>query len=256
MSQEEFYELDYQVMGLVFDVHNDLGPLCDERIYQDELARRCRRAGIEDVLTEVPILVSHKDFSKKYYMDMLARGGGVYELKTVRSLAPEHKSQALHYLLLTGLTHGKLLNMRTPAVQHHFISTSLTPQDRHSYRIDDREWQGTDNGSKEFRLLLADLLSDWGAFLDIGLFYEAVVHFRGGEDSVVKRIDVVSNSRVIGTQRAHLLTPSTAFRISAVHRSPQSFEEHLRRLLSHTRLRAIQWVNLNRHTITFKTLLR
>ena len=42
VDQEDFHALDKVVMGHAFDVHNTLGRFCDERIYQDELAHRCR----------------------------------------------------------------------------------------------------------------------------------------------------------------------------------------------------------------------
>ena len=79
---------------------------------------------------------------------------------------------------------------------------------------------------------------------------------RGGDDSVVRTLEIVDGSRAIGTQSAHLLNPTAAFRLSAVTRDPATYEQQLRKFLSHTRLRTIQWINLNHHTITLKTLSR
>ena len=191
---------------------------------------------------------------KTYYMDLLINNGIMYEFKTAKTINGEHRKQALNYLLLAGLNHGKLVNMKPQTVQHEFVSTKLTSERRYKHTINDRRWVDIDQDSSWLKELMFELLSDWGAFLDTDLFYDAIKHFRGGEENVVKRIEVVNDSRVLGTQRAHLLNSRTAFEISAVTRNACSYEQHLRRLISHTSLRAIQWINLNHHNITFETI--
>ena len=47
ITDNEFYSLDYKIMELVFSVHKDLGRFYDEKIYQNELAYRCKKIGIE-----------------------------------------------------------------------------------------------------------------------------------------------------------------------------------------------------------------
>lgn len=256
LAEEEFGSLDYKVTGLAFDIHRDFGPLCDEAIYQAELAHRCKEAGIAHVRTEAPIHVEYRTFRKTYYVDMLVGNAMLYELKTVRALTSEHRMQALNYLLLTGLRHAKLINLRPPSVELRFVSTRLTPQKRFAYTADDSQWQDLDDDGAWLRALMLALLAEWGAFLDTALFYDAIEHFRGGHENVAKQIEMVAGARSIATQRAHLLNPATALRISSVTQDPSSYEHHLRRFLSHTHLRAIQWINFNHHTILLKTLLR
>jgi hypothetical protein len=53
-----------------------------------------------------------------------------------------------------------------------------------------------------------------------------------------------------------LLTPEQAWHLSAHHEQLESYEIHMRRLLSHTTLKAIQWINLNRQQVVLKTLSR
>jgi len=38
IAEQEFHKLNYEIMGRVFSVHNSLGRLCDEKIYQREIA--------------------------------------------------------------------------------------------------------------------------------------------------------------------------------------------------------------------------
>jgi hypothetical protein len=70
----------------------------------------------------------------------------------------------------------------------------------------------------------------------------------------VNRIDVIAEGRIIGTQRFRLLSPDTAFKITGFEVVRPRSENEMRRLLRHTSLNHIQWVNSGRSTVTFKTL--
>jgi GxxExxY protein len=254
ISEDDFYLLDHKVMETVFSIHKDLGRFCDEKIYQNELAHRCEAIGFDTVETEVPIQVSFRDFQKLYYLDILINNRVMVELKTVNALSGEHRKQALNYLLLLGMHYGKLINMRPQSVQHSFVSTRLTPKKRFAYTIIDNLWNDIDEDSISLKQLLANLLSEWGAFLDTNLYYDAIYHFRGGESDVVKRTEVINNRRVLGTQRAHILNSEIAFKITAVTKGNSFYEQHLHKFLNHTRLKAIQWINFNHDKIVFKTI--
>jgi len=256
IAESEFHLLDYKIMELVFSIHKDLGRFCDEKIYQNELSYRCKKMGIAKVATEVPIQVSYKDFIKHYYMDLLVNNAVLYEFKAVKNLTGEHQKQALNYLLLMGMQNGKLVNMRPQSVQYRFVSTKLTPEKRYKFTIDDQEWKNIDEDSIWLKRLMAKLLSEWGVFLDTNLFYDAIKHFQGGEENIVKKIEIVRDSRILGTQKAHLLNPTVAFKISAVTKDGSFYEKHLHRFISHTSLRAIQWINFDHDKIVFKTILK
>ena len=45
--------------------------------------------------------------------------------------------------------------------------------------------------SIRFQQLLRELLGDWGAFLQLPLYYDALVHFFGGSDRVIQEIPVI-----------------------------------------------------------------
>ncbi|MSR64405.1 MAG: GxxExxY protein [Verrucomicrobiae bacterium] len=256
IERDAFYDLDYQVMKLAFEVHNDMGRFWDEKIYESALAARCRSTGLGSVATQVPIRVSYQDFTKTYEVDMLLNQSVVYELKAVETLTGEHRNQAINYLLLLGVNHGKLVNFRTESVQHRFVTTHLTSARRRQITVDDRRWKNTNGDSGWLKDLVLALLEEWGAFLDIQLFYEAVCHFRGGEDKVVKRIAVSDGAQSLGSQRAHLLDDVTAFKFSAITGDQKAYEQHLRRFLNYTNLHCVEWINLNHHQITFATVTK
>ena len=45
-------------------------------------------------------------------------------------------------------------------------------------------------------------------------------------------------------------------KVTTIEHDLDSFESHSRRLLQHTAMEAIDWVNIQLHTVTFKTLRR
>lgn len=49
LEQEQFRALDRRVMGVIFDIHNEFGPLLDEALYKFEIAERCLALGIQPV---------------------------------------------------------------------------------------------------------------------------------------------------------------------------------------------------------------
>ena len=122
--------------------------------------------------------------------------------------------------------------------------------------IEDQDWQDLDKNSEWLKQTMLTLLNEWGAFLDTTLFYDAIVHFRGGTNKVVKKIKVINGNHVLGTQKIHLLNESTAFKISSNIKEEKYYEWHLAQFLQHTSLKAIQWINFNHETILFKTIVR
>jgi len=91
-NQDDFYTIDFEVMGRAFDIHNRMGRFLNESIYNNSLTNACIEAGLQ-AANEVALKVSYKDFCKKYYLDILIENGIIYELKTCRKLDSNHKQQ-------------------------------------------------------------------------------------------------------------------------------------------------------------------
>jgi len=253
-DQEEFHALDRRIMGVVFAVHNEFGRLMDEDLYKREIAARCVAMGIQPVEREVWIRVSHQSFTKDYYLDLLFCSGLMLEGKAAERLVAAHRSQSLNYLFLAGLKHGRLVNFRTERLQHEFVSTTLTPEERRRFSVVEGEWVEMNPASRQLKAKTVELLDDWGAFLDVNLYREALVHFLGGANSVCKPVEIFSGPRPIGTQNLNMLDQDSAFAFTTKQGSASVMREHLERLLHHTRLKSIQWLNLNRHRVEFATL--
>ncbi len=256
ISDEEFRLLDHKIVGLAFAIQNELGTFWNEKIYRNELAYRCQEACIEKVTVEVPIQVSYKDFSTDYFADLLINDAVVYELKAVQALTEAHRKQALNYLFLLGMQRGKLINMRPPSVEHYFVSTRITPEKRRQFTIVDQGWQTLDDDSSWLKQLLISLINEWGAFLEMNLFYEAITHFRGGEEHVIKTFEAINGSRLMGPQKIYALNSEVAFKLTAMTKDEKLFEQNLRRFMQFMPLKAMQWINFNHHQISFKTITK
>ncbi|RKX46344.1 MAG: hypothetical protein DRP64_03310 [Verrucomicrobia bacterium] len=131
LSQDTFHALDYQIMGIAFNLHNETGNLWNEKEYRSELALRCRSRGLE-VFEEVPVSIHHNGFRKTYFLDLLA-SGSVYELKTAASISENHEAQTLNSLFLTNTQHGKIIDFRQDSLTWRFVSTSLRRENRMGY---------------------------------------------------------------------------------------------------------------------------
>jgi hypothetical protein len=60
----------------------------------------------------------------------------------------------------------------------------------------------------------------------------------------------------LGNQRLHMASPDVAFRLTSMTGAVEHYEKQLRSLLSHTPLRALQWINLAHHRMEFVTLVK
>jgi GxxExxY protein len=253
ITQDEWARLDYKVMARAFDSHNEIGRLCDEVIYQNDLAARLRSTNIQ-CLTEVPLTISHGPFQKIYSIDLLVESFGIYELKTSRSLTHAHESQLLNYLFLTQSSHGKLINFRPSQLEPRFVNTAILAPDRYKFTINLNDWIEREPSDKTFREVFTELLSDWGLRLDLTLYAEAMIYFAGGAEIVNQLLPLIRNGVTLGGQKFNLVNPSTAFRLTAFEQRSTQYECSLRALLKLTPLTTIHWINLSPHEVHFTTL--
>ena len=100
-----------QVRQTAFDIHAYHGHGHLEKVYENALAHRLRKAGL-DVGQQHPIKVHDEDGTLigDYLADLLVEGTLIVELKTAKALAPEHEAQVLGYLKSSRLEHALLIN--------------------------------------------------------------------------------------------------------------------------------------------------
>jgi GxxExxY protein len=118
-----------QVRQTAYDIHvyHAHGHL--EKVYENALAHRLRKLGLE-VKQQHPIPVFDEDGTLvgDYLADLLVDHQLIVELKTAKTLAPEHEAQILGYLKSARLAHGLLINFGSYKFQIRKFIFSSTPQ--------------------------------------------------------------------------------------------------------------------------------
>lgn len=249
ISQKEFAELSYEVMGHVFAIRNELGRFFDEKIYKRELTHR-----MSEVRLEEPIDLSFGPFQKRCFIDVLVAGAGLFEFKAVESLSGRHRSQILQYLMLCGFEHGKLINIRPEDVEHEFVNCGWQAEARRAFTVDEARWSIEMPGARPLYEFLIGLLRDLGTGLEIGLYEEAVEQCFGGGERGKAEVAVRLGGHKLGNQCMRMIAPGVALKITSLTRSLDAFEMHARKLLDHADLRAIAWVNIDLQKVTFTTI--
>ena len=239
LSQDAFHALDYQVMGVAFSLHSEMGNLWDEKEYRSELALRCRSLGLE-TFEEVPISIHHNGFKKTYFIDLLANGS-VFELKTTSTITTGHEAQTLNYLFLSNTQYGKVINFRPDSLTWRFVSTSLRHETRLNSSIETSTWHPLMKDAQNVLALMEGLLADWGAYLSINLYKEALCYFLG--------IPLENElSRFIS------LSPKTTLHISGLSSRKNNLKNNLQKYLNRSNFNELLWINFNQNQIEFSSL--
>ena len=250
-SSEEFGALDYEVMKHAFASQNELGRLADESVYQKDLASRLVQEQLA-ACREVGVTARFQSFRKTYLLDLVVASTGVYELKAVSRLANAHRMQLLHYLRLLNIERGKLINFRSESVECKFINNPDPLNRRQAFRVV-KDFSPDD---EDFRVLLVELLRDWGTGLSLSLYYEAMIDLLGGSDSVNRAVSMQRNKHSLGEQKWSMHSSAAAFRLTAFTSNQSDYEKQIRKLLIFSSIDRIQWANIGLEVVTFKTIHR
>jgi GxxExxY protein len=103
-------ELTDRVIGVFYDVHNELGHGFLESTYAEAMVVALSVSGLA-VAREVAVLVWFRGRKVgQYFADLIVENTILLELKAARDLEPAHAAQLLHYLRATEIEVGLLLN--------------------------------------------------------------------------------------------------------------------------------------------------
>jgi GxxExxY protein len=99
------------VRQVAYDIHVYHGHGHLEKVYENALAHRLRKAGIA-VEQQFPLTVYDEDGTiiGEYIADILVEGRLIVELKACKSIAGEHIAQILGYLKSAHIEDGLLIN--------------------------------------------------------------------------------------------------------------------------------------------------
>ncbi len=114
-TMKEVKALCDQLRQIAYDIHVYHGHGHLEKVYENALAHRLRKIGLE-VKQQYPLKVQDEDGTLigDYLADLLVEDILIVELKTAKALALEHEAQILGYLKSARLEHGLLINFGSP----------------------------------------------------------------------------------------------------------------------------------------------
>ena len=117
MSKLKYAELTEKIIGIYYDVYNEVGPGFLESVYSNCMQIALKEAGLK-VEREVPIPVwFHGQDVGQFRADLLVESVILLELKAVQALGPSHEAQVINYLKATELEVCLLLNFGAPRPQ-------------------------------------------------------------------------------------------------------------------------------------------
>jgi GxxExxY protein len=122
MAEVIYKEESYKIMGILFDVHSNLGGGFSEIVYKDALEYEFKLNNIP-FEREKEYEVSYKDIvlNHKFYADFVLFEKIILEVKSSENLHPKHYSQCLNYLKVSKNKLAILANFNSVSLEHKRI---------------------------------------------------------------------------------------------------------------------------------------
>ena len=103
-------ELTEKIIGIFYDVYNELGHGFLESVYRDSMRIALEQAGLRcESEASVPVWFRGRDVGQ-FRTDLIVEGLVILELKTAASIDRSHEAQLYNYLRATEVEVGLLLN--------------------------------------------------------------------------------------------------------------------------------------------------
>ncbi len=111
LTQQEMYDLMYEVRGAAMEVYNHFGPGLLESVYEKAMIQELTLRGLK-VESQVPLTIQYKGASigNDLRMDLLVEEELVVELKSVEEIKDIYYKQLRTYLKLLNKEEGLLIN--------------------------------------------------------------------------------------------------------------------------------------------------
>lgn len=117
-----YKEESYEIIGVLFDVHNELGGGFLEVVYSDAVEYELKKRKIP-YEREKKFQVQYKEtiLPHHFFADFVVYGKIVLELKSTATLHDSHIAQCINYLKISKLKLAVLANFESEKLIHHRI---------------------------------------------------------------------------------------------------------------------------------------
>ena len=119
-----YQDIMYQLVGAIYNVHNEMGPGLNEYVYQEALAIEFEVQHIPfEREKEIALSYRNQPLKATYRLDMVCYNNhAIIECKSVECLSQNHRAQLFNYMRLTNAPMGILVNFaqRNAVVERYF----------------------------------------------------------------------------------------------------------------------------------------
>ena len=129
MNKVIYKELSYKIVGILFEVYNDLGYGYQEKYYERAIAKYFIAAKIK-FKQQVPYLIRAKgEIIGRYYLDFFIEDKIILEIKKGNYFSKRNIDQVKGYLKVTGMKLAILANFTSSGVKFFRVlnPNNLTP---------------------------------------------------------------------------------------------------------------------------------
>lgn len=131
-------ELTQKIIGVFYEVYNELGHGFLESVYENAMAIALRQANLQ-VIQQSPVPVHFRgQVIGDFRADILVENTIILELKAARMLDNAHEAQLLNYLKATEIEVGLLLNFGPKPEFKRFVFDNERKRDRPQMNTDGR----------------------------------------------------------------------------------------------------------------------
>lgn len=117
-AKDDIFELCDQIREISYNLHRYLRHGHLEKVYENGLAHRLRKAGITfEQQYALQVLDEDGSILGDFFADLFVEDCLIVELKACKALADEHVSQLLGYLRASRIEHGLLINFGSTKLQ-------------------------------------------------------------------------------------------------------------------------------------------
>lgn len=122
MTKILYKEESYKIIGICFEVHNNLGAGFSEIVYKDAMEYDFKGTNIP-FQREAEYEISYKGIilSHKFYADFVVFDKIILEVKAINQIADEHIAQAINYLKVSNNKLALLVNFGDFKLQYKRI---------------------------------------------------------------------------------------------------------------------------------------
>jgi len=110
-------ELSDKVLGMIFSVHNILGPGLLESVYEGAMVVELKNACIPFSRQKVYPVYYKGELVGDYIADIVVDNSIILELKAVKCFNPCMEAQLINYLKISGIPIGYLVNFYNTRVE-------------------------------------------------------------------------------------------------------------------------------------------